>query len=140
MVSNPEFKGEWKAEMIDNPDYKGEWEHPQIANPDFVDDKAVYKSICGGDGCGAVSFDLWQVKFGTVFDDLIITDDEKEAEEFYKQTHVVKAPKQKELKEEADKAEAAKKEAEKKEEEKKEDKDDDDDEEEWEEEEEKEDL
>jgi calreticulin len=138
MIDNPEFKGPWSAPMIDNPDYKGEWEHPQIANPDFVDDKEVYKSLCSGKGCGQISFDLWQVKSGTIFDDIIITDDEAEAKAFYDETHAVKAPKEKELKEAADKKaeeeKKAKEEADKKEEEK-----DDDDDEDWEEEE-KEDL
>merc|ERR1719502_1288500 len=113
--------------MIENPDYKGEWEHPQIANPDFVDDKNVYASICGGDGCGQISIDLWQVKSGSIFDDIIITDDEAEAKAFYDETHAVKAPKEKEGKEAEEKA---KKEAEKEEED-----DDDDDDEAWEEEE-----
>merc|ERR1712146_494392 len=114
MVPNPEFKGEWKAPMIDNPDYKGEWEHPQIDNPDFVDDKNVYASICSGDGCGQVSIDLWQVKSGSIFDDIIITDDEAEAKAFYDETHAVKAPKEKEAKEAADKAKKERKEAEEK--------------------------
>lgn len=142
MIDNPEYKGEWKAPMIDNPDYKGEWEHPQIDNPDFVDDKNVYASICGGEGCGQISFDLWQVKSGTIFDDLLITDDESEASAHYDEIKG-KAEKEKSLKEEADNAkkeaeEKAKKEAEAA---KEDDKDDDDDDEEWEEEEEeKEDL
>merc|ERR1712159_418744 len=76
MVDNPEYKGEWKPTMIDNPDYKGEWEHPMIDNPDFVDDKDMYK-VC--DPCDTVGFELWQVKAGTIFDDIVVTDDVDEA-------------------------------------------------------------
>eukprot|EP01000_Liburna_glaciale_P004883 NODE_4466_length_434_cov_1181.179221_g3507_i0.p1 GENE.NODE_4466_length_434_cov_1181.179221_g3507_i0~~NODE_4466_length_434_cov_1181.179221_g3507_i0.p1 ORF type:complete len:107 (+),score=63.42 NODE_4466_length_434_cov_1181.179221_g3507_i0:32-322(+) len=32
---------------------------------------------------GSVGFDLWQVKAGTIFDNIIITDDEAEAKEFF---------------------------------------------------------
>jgi len=74
MIDNPEYKGEWSPKRIDNPAYKGEWEHPQIANPDFVDDPLVYKF----DDFGAVGVDVWQVKSGTIFDDIIITDDKAE--------------------------------------------------------------
>ena len=82
MIKNPDFKGEWKAKMIANPEYKGEWEHPQIDNPEFVDDKEVYKF----DDLGAIGIDIWQVKSGSIFDDILVTDDvsaaEAAAEEF----------------------------------------------------------
>jgi calreticulin len=78
MVDNPEFKGEWKAKMIENPDYKGEWVHPEIANPDFKDDKEMYK-VC--DPCDTVGFELWQVKAGTIFDDIIVADSVEEAKD-----------------------------------------------------------
>jgi hypothetical protein len=63
-IDNPEYKGDWKPKRIKNPAYKGKWVHPEIANPDFVEDKNLYlhKNI------GAVGFDLWQVKAGTIFD------------------------------------------------------------------------
>jgi len=77
MVSNPEFTGEWHAEMIENPEYKGEWEHPMVANPDFVNDETLYH-VCKD--CTHVGFELWQVKAGTIFDDIIVTDDIAEAE------------------------------------------------------------
>jgi len=79
MIDNPEYKGVWKAKMIDNPAYKGEWEHPMIPNPDFVDDDQLY-NVCKN--CGAVGFELWQVKSGTVFDDILVTDDIAEAAAF----------------------------------------------------------
>ena len=77
MISNPEFKGPFVAKKIDNPEYKGEWEHPMIANPDFKDDPNLH-ARCSP--CAAVGFELWQVKAGTVFDNILITDDIAEAE------------------------------------------------------------
>merc|ERR1711992_153287 len=77
MIDNPDFKGEWKPKQIPNPNYKGPWIHPEIDNPEYVaDDKLyLYKDI------GAIGFDLWQVKSGTIFDNVHISDNIKEAEE-----------------------------------------------------------
>jgi len=83
LIDNPEYKGEWKAKMVPNPDYKGPWIHPEIANPDFKEDNAVYH-VCKP--CAAVGFELWQVKAGTIFDDIIVTDSLAEAEAFAKET------------------------------------------------------
>jgi len=76
MVDNPEYKGEWTPTMVENPDYKGEWVHPMVANPDFKDDKDLYK-VC--DPCDTVGFELWQVKAGSIFDDIVVTDSADEA-------------------------------------------------------------
>lgn len=77
-INNPEYKGEWKPEQITNPDYKGPWVHPEIDNPDYQPDENLYKY----DNIGAVGFDLWQVKSGTIFDNILVTDSEEYAEEF----------------------------------------------------------
>merc|ERR1712227_152823 len=82
MIDNPEYKGEWKAKKIDNPDYKGEWVHPMIANPDFVDDEFVYKY----NSFGVAAFEVWQVKAGTIFDNVFIGDDPEEAKAFAEAT------------------------------------------------------
>jgi len=76
MINNPEYKGEWKAKMIDNPAYKGEWVHPKVPNPDFVDDDAIYAF----DDIAFVGLEVWQVKAGTIFDHIIVTDDVAEAD------------------------------------------------------------
>lgn len=75
MVDNPDYKGEWQPRQLDNPDYKGSWEHPEIDNPEHVPDDNLYlrKELC------IIGFDLWQVKSGTVFDNVLITDDIEEA-------------------------------------------------------------
>merc|ERR1712242_308705 len=78
MKDNPAYKGDWTAKRISNPAYKGFWEAEKIANPEYEDDDAVYKF----DDIGFVGFDLWQVKGGTIFDNVIITDDKAEADAF----------------------------------------------------------
>ena len=73
-IDNPEYKGEWKPTMIDNPDYKGEWEHPTIPNPDYAPDTyAKYDSL------NYVGFELWTVNAGSVFDNVLVTDDKEYA-------------------------------------------------------------
>jgi calreticulin len=80
--SNLSFQGEWKPKQIDNPKYKGPWIHPMIDNPDYKPDANLYRYT----NIGAVGFDLWQVKAGTIFDNILVTDDEKYAEEFGNET------------------------------------------------------
>lgn len=81
-INNPEYQGEWKPKKIDNPNYKGPWIHPEIDNPDYKEDANLYKY----DNIGAVGFDLWQVKSGTIFDNILVTDSEVYAEEFGNET------------------------------------------------------
>merc|ERR1719397_586044 len=82
MIDNPEYKGEWKPKQIDNPEYKGKWVHPEIDNPDYEADDALYKYS----DFGVIGFDLWQVKSGTIFDNVLICDDEAHAEEVGNET------------------------------------------------------
>merc|ERR1712028_295955 len=44
----------------------------------------MYKACKGG--CTHVGFEIWQVKTGTLFDDIIVTDSLEEAEEYAKET------------------------------------------------------
>merc|ERR1712139_574257 len=74
MKDNPEFKGEWMVKRISNPNYKGIWKAKDIDNPEFEDDENIYSY----DDFGFIGFDLWQVKGGTIFDNIIITDDKAE--------------------------------------------------------------
>ena len=107
-ISNPAFKGEWKPRQIDNPKYKGPWVHPEIDNPEYAADDKLYHrdEIC------AVGIDVWQVKSGTIFDNIMITDNEKEADDeaevIIKQT----MEGEKKMKKEADEAEKKKEEEE----------------------------
>merc|ERR1712095_112905 len=66
-----------KARQIDNPDYKGAWVHPEIDNPEYNEEEA--KTIGKYDEVCKLGFDLWQVKAGTIFDNLMITDDPEAA-------------------------------------------------------------
>jgi calreticulin len=74
-IPNPDYKGAWQPKMIPNPDYKGEWVHPLIDNPDFADDDTLYQY----DNNQYVGLEIWQVKAGTIFDNIIVTDDVNEA-------------------------------------------------------------
>merc|ERR1711998_447599 len=78
-IDNPEFKGEWKAKRIANPAYKGVWAPKKIANPAFVDGDQLYSF----DSFAFVGIDVWQVKSGTIFDNLLITDDVEAAKAAY---------------------------------------------------------
>merc|ERR1711879_276213 len=80
MKDNPEYKGDWYGKRISNPAYKGIWEAKKIANPEYEDDDTVYKF----DDFGFLGFDLWQVKGGSIFDNVIVTDDKSEADAFAK--------------------------------------------------------
>eukprot|EP01082_Thalassiosira_pseudonana_P004711 g4110.t1.1.5e174189 g4110 g4110.t1 contig15:367103-368593(+) len=95
MVDNPEYKGPWKPKMIDNPDYKGPWVHPMIPNPEYEYDENMY-AVCK-DGCTHVGFELWQVKAGTLFDDIIVTDSLEEAQKFAEETFFKKKDAEKEM-------------------------------------------
>jgi len=118
MKDNPAFKGEWFVKRVSNPAYKGSWEAKKIDNPEYEDDNEVYKF----GNFGFIGFDLWQVKGGTIFDNVIICDDKAEADAF--------AAKWKALSEhekaEKTKEDSAKKEEDKKKEDEKDDDDDDD--------------
>merc|ERR1711865_1252502 len=78
MKDNEAYKGDWSVKRISNPAYKGTWEAKKVDNPDYVDDASVYKF----DAFGFIGFDLWQVKGGTIFDNIIICDDVAEADVF----------------------------------------------------------
>merc|ERR1712078_950382 len=115
MKDNPDFKGDWSAKRISNPAYKGLWEAKKIVNPEYEDDDSVYKFA----DFGFIGFDLWQVKGGTIFDNVMICDDVAEADEFAKKWKALSTiEKEAKAKEDSAKAEADKK---------KEDEDDDDD-------------
>jgi len=109
-IDNPEYKGEWKPKRIANPEYKGKWPHPEIPNPEYKDDKNLYmyKDI------GAVGIELWQVKAGTMFDNILVTDSLAEADAFREQTYEANKSGEKSMFDEAEKTRTAKEEAERK--------------------------
>merc|ERR1712130_219123 len=115
MKDNPEYKGEWSAKRISNPAYKGFWDQKKIANPEYKDDDSLYKYA----DFGFLGFDLWQVKGGTIFDNIIVTDDKAEADNFAKKWKELSEVEKSKKKEEED--------SKKTEDKKNEDEDDDDD-------------
>uniref|UniRef100_A0A453DD29 Calreticulin n=1 Tax=Aegilops tauschii subsp. strangulata TaxID=200361 RepID=A0A453DD29_AEGTS len=81
-IPNPEYKGPWKQKKIKNPNYQGKWKAPMIANPDFKDDPYIYAF----DSLKYIGIELWQVKSGTLFDNILITDDAALAKTFAEET------------------------------------------------------
>jgi len=74
-IPNPKHKGEWRPKRIPNPAYKGVWKAKQIANPEYEADDKLYlirKPLTH------VGIDVWQVKSGTIFDNIIIGDNLEE--------------------------------------------------------------
>merc|ERR1719326_400492 len=86
MIDNPEYKGEWKAKRIDNPDYEGPWVHPEI--------------------------DIWQVKAGSIFDNIFLGDSLEEAQEFMKETYTKNKDAEKKMFDKAEEERRAKEEEE----------------------------
>jgi calreticulin len=81
-IENPEYKGEWKPKRIPNPEYKGPWVHPMIPNPDYSEDNQIYAYS----DFSWVGIDVWQVKSGTIFDNILIADNLSDAQEFAQKT------------------------------------------------------
>merc|ERR1712179_458836 len=75
----------------------------KIANPEYEDDESVYKF----DDFGFIGFDLWQVKGGSIFDNVIVTDDKAEADAFAKKWKELSGVENAKKKEEDDSKKAA---------------------------------
>merc|ERR1711963_813483 len=105
-----EMDGEWEPKQIDNPNYKGKWVHPEIDNPEYSPDDKLYSYS----DIGAIGFDLWQVKSGTIFDNILITDDVDFAKEFGDSTWGKTKDPEKKMKDEQDEEDRKKREEEEK--------------------------
>jgi len=71
MVPNPKYKGAWSPKRIPNPAYKGAWKPKQIPNPKYEADDKLYmirKPL------SVIGIDVWQVKSGSIFDNIVIGD------------------------------------------------------------------
>lgn len=91
LIENPNWKPKWKPRKIKNPAYKGPWAAPQIPNPEARSDETIYQF----DNIGGLGIDWWQVKSGSIIDNILITDSFEEAEKVAKQ--VFKDLKEKEV-------------------------------------------
>ncbi|KAL2507141.1 Calreticulin-3 [Forsythia ovata] len=105
-VPNPAYKGPWKRKRIKNPNYKGKWKIPWIDNPEFEDDPDLYvlKPI------KYVGIEVWQVKAGSVFDNILICDDPQYAKEVVKEIWANNREVEKDAFEEAEKVRRAREE------------------------------
>merc|ERR1711990_617116 len=97
-IDNPDYKGEWKAKRIANPAYKGVWEAKLIANPKYAPDDKLYSY----EKFGTVGIDVWQVKSGTIFDNILLTDDVEYAKAHGEKTWKAGKDAEKAAKEKAD--------------------------------------
>jgi calreticulin len=107
-IDNKDYKGAWKAKRIPNPEYKGKWEAPLIDNPEFTDDANLYAAEHH-----FVGFELWQVKAGSLFDNILVTDDVDEAKKAAEEA-LVYFSKEKENKEKKEEEERKQREEERK--------------------------
>ncbi|KAJ4748205.1 Calreticulin [Rhynchospora pubera] len=98
-VPNPAYKGPWKRRKIKNPNYKGKWKIPWIDNPEFEDDPDLYvlKPL------KYIGIEVWQVKAGSVFDNILICDDPAYAKHVAEETWAANKEAEKEAFEEAEK-------------------------------------
>ncbi|KAL4191914.1 hypothetical protein AMTRI_Chr06g169650 [Amborella trichopoda] len=95
---NPAYKGKWHAPLIDNPNYKGIWKPRQISNPDHFElEKPNVEPIA------AIGIEIWTMQDGILFDNILIADDAKVAEQYREKAWKPKfeAEKEKEKAEEA---------------------------------------
>merc|ERR1711871_1053437 len=93
-----ESDGTWEAPQIDNPAYKGAWEAKLIDNPKYAPDSTIgtYAKF------NTVGIDVWQVKSGTIFDDILVTDDVEYAKAHGEKTWKAKKDGEKAAKDKAD--------------------------------------
>jgi len=103
-VPNPAYKGPWVQKTLANEAYKGVWSAPDIPNPEFKDDKNLYafKDLA------AVGIELWQVKAGSLFDNIVVTDDAAHAAKLLAATWAKSKDAEKEMQVAAAAAESAK--------------------------------
>merc|ERR1719164_246887 len=93
-----ESDGTWEAPQIDNPAYKGPWKAKLIDNPKYAPDSTIgtYAKF------NTVGIDVWQVKSGTIFDDILVTDDVEYAKAHGEKTWKAKKDGEKAAKDKAD--------------------------------------
>jgi len=104
MIDNPEYKGTWKPKQIKNPNYKGKWIHPEIDNPEYQPDDEIYlfKDL------GSIGIDIWQVKSGSIFDNILVSDSVEDAKAHAAETFEQLREAEKKQKEAADEEEKKK--------------------------------
>lgn len=82
LIPNPDYKGEWKPKRIKNPAYQGKWKPPMIDNPEYTDKPEAHRLPT----LRYVGIEIWQVKAGTIFDNVLVTDDAEYALKYAEET------------------------------------------------------
>ncbi|KAL1554070.1 calnexin [Salvia divinorum] len=81
MKRNPAYKGKWHAPLIDNPNYKGIWKPQEIDNPEYFElEMPNFEPIA------AIGIEIWTMQDGILFDNILISSSEKEAETYRETT------------------------------------------------------
>jgi len=101
-TKNPKYKGPWRAKRIYNPKYKGIWTPKKILNPAYTETPIQPYEI------GGIGVDVWQVKHGSIYDNIMITDQIEEALDKAKLIVDKQQAVEKDLRKEIDKEEEAK--------------------------------
>lgn len=73
--------------MVSNPDYKGKWKARQTENPYFFEPHP-YSQL---QSISAVGFELWTMSGNIIIDNIFVGNDESAASSFAKQTFTVKS-------------------------------------------------
>lgn len=87
MIDNPKYKGKWSAPLIANPNFQGIWAPRKIPNPAYFEDKNPFNSL---KSFSVLGLELWSMTENIYFDNFLITDDETVANEFAKNSWVIK--------------------------------------------------
>ncbi|XP_026477958.1 calnexin-like isoform X2 [Ctenocephalides felis] len=86
LISNPKYKGKWRAPYITNPNYRGKWAPKMIANPGYFQDLQPFKMA----PIAAVGIELWSMSSNLLFDNIVITDNENNANSWADATFILK--------------------------------------------------
>lgn len=78
---NPQYKGKWKAPFVENPAYNGIWKPRQIPNPDYFTVEKVHL-----EPISAIGIEIWTMQDGILFDDILVTHDEADAQKYRDKT------------------------------------------------------
>ncbi|CAG0918548.1 unnamed protein product [Notodromas monacha] len=99
MIENPVYQGPWTPQQMKNPAYDGKWTPPKIPNPEYEPDSTLYTfpEIC------AVGLEVWQVEAGSIFDNILLTDDANLARKLGEETWRPRMERERELNDEAEK-------------------------------------
>jgi calnexin len=91
-IRNPKYRGPYVTPQIPNPNFRGKWVPRQIPNPDFVLDDHPNRLA----PIVAAGFELWTIDGGVGFDNIIISNNEKEVRMWNKKIFVKKKKAQEE--------------------------------------------